>query len=209
MFGRSKATAPHPPGISALLEEFLDDTPEAGESIRLDELLERFQRRSFGVFLLMAVLPSFIPVAFGIGAVSGALCILCGLQLMLGFGKPWLPKVARDFSLKRKSLAAFSRKVQPTFRTLERIIRARIPRFTGRHADMFTGLIIFLMGIALSLPVPLTNFFFAVPLSILALALIERDGAVVAISWIASIVTMIAFYFLGDALLFFVIGLFK
>jgi hypothetical protein len=197
------------PGISALLEDFLDDTPEAGESIRLEMMLERFQRRAFGVFLLISVLPSYIPVAIGIGAVSGILCIMCGVQMMLGFEKPWLPKMARDFSLQRKSLANFSRKVQPTFRFLERVITERLPRFTSRHADMFSGLIIALMGVALSLPVPLTNFFFAIPLSIFALALIERDGAVIALCWFASIVTMIGFYYLGDALVHYVIGLFK
>ena len=66
----------HGPGMTELLQELLEHVPEPapGEAeprIALDELLERFQRRAFGVFLLIVVLPSFIPVALGVGAISG------------------------------------------------------------------------------------------------------------------------------------------
>ena len=194
----------HGPGMTELLQELLEHVPEPepGEPepyIALEELLERFQRRAFGVFLLIVVLPSFIPVALGVGAVSGALSILCGMQMMWGLERPWLPKFARDFGLPRRRLASFARKTETWFRWLEKIIKPRQERFTGRSADIFTGFIILLMGIALSLPVPLTNFFFAVPLAVLAFAMIERDGAMIAISWAASILVMASFYFVGDA----------
>ena len=203
----------HGPGMTELLQELLEHVPEPepGEPephIALEELLERFQRRAFGVFLLIVVLPSFIPVALGVGAVSGALSILCGMQMMWGLERPWLPKFARDFGLPRRRLASFARKTETWFRWLEKIIKPRQERFTGRSADIFTGFIILLMGIALSLPVPLTNFFFAVPLAVLAFAMIERDGAMIAISWAASILVMASFYFVGDAFFHWVMALF-
>ena len=199
--------------MTELLQELLEHVPEPepGEPephIALEELLERFQRRAFGVFLLIVVLPSFIPVALGVGAVSGALSILCGMQMMWGLERPWLPKFARDFGLPRRRLASFARKTETWFRWLEKIIKPRQERFTGRSADIFTGFIILLMGIALSLPVPLTNFFFAVPLAVLAFAMIERDGAMIAISWAASILVMASFYFVGDAFFHWVMTLF-
>ena len=203
----------HGPGMTELLQELLEHVPEPepGEPepyIALEELLERFQRRAFGVFLLIVVLPSFIPVALGVGAVSGALSILCGMQMMWGLERPWLPKFARDFGLPRRRLASFARKTETWFRWLEKIIKPRQERFTGRSADIFTGFIILLMGIALSLPVPLTNFFFAVPLAVLAFAMIERDGAMIAISWAASILVMASFYFVGDAFFHWAMALF-
>ena len=203
----------HGPGMTELLQELLAHVPEPapGEAeprIALDDLLERFRRRAFGVFLLIVVLPSFIPVALGVGAVSGALSVLCGLQMMWGSERPWLPKFARDFGLPRRRLANFARKTETWFRWLEKIIRPRQERFTGRSADIFTGFIIVLMGIALSLPVPLTNFFFAVPLAVLAFAMIERDGAMIAICWAVSVAVMSTFYFVGDAFFHWVMMLF-
>ena len=203
----------HGPGMTELLQELLEHVPEpelgaAEPRIALEELLERFQRRAFGVFLLIVVLPSFIPVALGVGAVSGALSVLCGLQMMWGLERPWLPKFARDFGLPRRRLAGFARKTETWFRWLEKIIKPRQERFTGRSADIFTGFIIVMMGIALSLPVPLTNFFFAIPLAVLAFAMIERDGVMIAISWVASIAVMTSFYFVGDAFFHWVMLLF-
>lgn len=203
----------HGPGMTELLQELLEHVPEpelgaAEPRIALEELLERFQRRAFGVFLLIVVLPSFIPVALGVGAVSGALSVLCGLQMMWGLERPWLPKFARDFGLPRRRLASFARKTETWFRWLEKIIKPRQERFTGRSADIFTGFIIVMMGIALSLPVPLTNFFFAIPLAVLAFAMIERDGVMIAISWVASIAVMTSFYFVGDAFFHWVMLLF-
>jgi hypothetical protein len=203
----------HGPGMAELLHELLEHVPvpEPGEAeprIALEDILERFQRRAFGVFLLIVVLPSFIPVALGVGAISGVLSILCGLQMMWGLERPWIPKFARNFGLPRRRLANFARKSETWFRWLEKIIKPRLERFTGRRADIFTGFIIFLMGIALSLPVPLTNFFFAIPLAVLAFALIERDGVMIAVSWAASIAVMATFYFVGDAFFHWVMSLF-
>ncbi len=205
---------PHGPGMTELLQELLEHVPEpelgaAEPRIALEELLQRFQRRAFGVFLLIVVLPSFIPVALGVGAVSGALSVLCGVQMMWGLERPWLPKFARDFGLPRRRLAGFARKTETWFRWLEKIIKPRQERFTGRSADIFTGFIIVLMGIALSLPVPLTNFFFAIPLAVLAFAMIERDGVMIAISWVASIAVMASFYFVGGAFFHWVMLLFN
>ena len=152
-------------------------------------------------------------MAFGIGAISGVLSILCGLQMMLGMERPWLPKFAKGFSLPRHSIANFARRTESWFRWLEKLIKPRMPQFASRKADIFTGFVIALMGLALSLPVPLTNFFFAVPLAVLAFALIERDGLTILICWVTSFVVMIAFglgfWFLGANLMHYVIGLFS
>ena len=131
----------HGPGMAELLHELLEHVPvpEPGEAeprIALEDILERFQRRAFGVFLLIVVLPSFIPVALGVGAISGVLSILCGLQMMWGLERPWIPKFARNFGLPRRRLANFARKSETWFRWLEKIIKPRQERFTGRRADI-------------------------------------------------------------------------
>jgi hypothetical protein len=69
-----------------------------------------------------------------------------------------------------------------------------------------------LMGVVLFLPIPFTNFFFAIPLAVLAFSLIERDGTMIVICWVSSFVVLISvlttFYFVGDTLVHWIKGLF-
>ena len=60
----------------------------AGHSLTLGDLLDQFRARAFGVFLLIAVLPAFVPLPIGAGAISGPLVSLIGLQLMLQLAHP-------------------------------------------------------------------------------------------------------------------------
>jgi hypothetical protein len=190
-----------PAGTTELINELLREVPEPqpGEpepQILLDDLMNQFRQRAFGVFLLVVIFPAYIAVALGIGGVSGVLSILCGCQMMLGFERPWLPKFARNFGLPRRQLASFARRTEPWFRRLEKIVKPRHPEFTQRRGDIISGLVIVLMGIALFLPIPLTNFVFAIPLTVLAFALIERDGLVIAICWGVSFTVLTSFTYL-------------
>ena len=209
---KNKEPAIKEPGTAELLAELLEDVPVHADGsepkILLEDLLDRFKRRSFGVFLIFVVLPSYIPIAFGIGAVSGGLSILCGLQMMLGYERPWLPKFARGFGLPRRGLSGFARRSEVWFRRLERIIKPRQSQFTTRAADRVTGLVIVIMGIALSLPIPLTNPFFAVPLTVLAFGMIERDGAVIGLCWLFCAVEVLVFALLGESAVTMVYGWF-
>ena len=52
-------------------------------------------------------------------------------------------------------------------------------------AATFTGLLLVLLGLLLSLPIPFTNYLFAGLLMLFALALLERDGVLMLVAWIA------------------------
>ena len=54
-----------------------------------------------------------------------------------------------------------------------------------RIAGMFTGLLLVLLGLLLALPIPFTNYLFGGLLLLFALALLERDGALMIVAWIA------------------------
>ncbi|MCX7042332.1 MAG: exopolysaccharide biosynthesis protein, partial [Gammaproteobacteria bacterium] len=74
---------------------------------------------------------------------------------------------------------------------LDRIEKLTKPRNQGilNHpiAHAFTGLLLVILGIALSLPLPLTNYPFGLVLLAFAFALIERDGRLMILAWIAGI----------------------
>ncbi|MBO8042521.1 exopolysaccharide biosynthesis protein, partial [Pseudomonas aeruginosa] len=65
-------------GIRTLLEMFASGDP--AEHMPLGQILGNLQQSAFGVFLFVAILPSFIPIPGMGGAVSGPLVVLIGLQ---------------------------------------------------------------------------------------------------------------------------------
>ena len=55
-----------------------------------------------------------------------------------------------------------------------------------RAASTFTGLLLVLLGVLTSLPIPLTNMLFGAMVLMFALALLERDGALMLLAWLAT-----------------------
>ena len=155
------------------------------ETLRLGDVLDGLGRRAFGMLLFVATLPAFIPIPIG-GAVSGPLVVLIGLQLLAGRREPWLPAALERRGPHRQALARFDRLVGPWLARIEKLVRPRLPQLLHhRAAAMFTGLLLVLLGILLSLPIPFTNYLFGALLLLFALALLERDGALMVAAWIA------------------------
>jgi hypothetical protein len=182
---------PREPGTRALLDAFAVGDPDDVLSLR--ELLAGLDRRAFGMLLFIATLPAFIPIPVG-GAISGPLVILIGAQLLVGRHRPWLPDFIARRGPHRRALAAFERRFAPWLSRLEALIRPRLPRLlANRGAAILTGLVLMLLGLLLSLPIPLTNYLFGALLLLFALALLERDGVLMIIAWIAGIVAIVVF----------------
>jgi hypothetical protein len=178
-------------GTRALLDGYAVGDPD--EVLRLRDLLSGLGRRAFGMLLFIATLPAFIPIPIG-GAVSGPLAVLIGVQLLLGLRRPWLPGFLADRGPHRHALARFDRIVSPWLARLEKLVRPRLPRLLAhRAAAMLTGLLVVLLGLLLSLPIPLTNYLFGGLLLLYALALLERDGALMLVAWIAGVVAVAVF----------------
>ena len=182
---------PAEPGIRALLAAYAEGDPD--EVLPLGGMLHGLGRRAFGMLLLIATLPAFIPIPVG-GAISGPLVILIGAQLLVGRHRPWLPDFIARRGPHRRALAAFERRFAPWLSRLEALIRPRLPRLlANRGAAILTGLVLMLLGLLLSLPIPLTNYLFGALLLLFALALLERDGVLMIIAWIAGIAAIVVF----------------
>ncbi|GHB98538.1 exopolysaccharide biosynthesis protein [Thermomonas carbonis] len=182
-------TGPREAGTRAILDALLDGDP--AQSLDFDTLLDGLGRRAFGMLLFVAALPAFIPIPIG-GALSGPLIMLVAAQLLVAMQHPWLPGFIARRGPKRQSLARFERLVDPWLARLERIVR---PRFTAvlDHplATAFTGLLLLLLGLLLALPIPLTNYVFGGLILLYALALLERDGALMLAAWGLGMVALV------------------
>ncbi len=175
-------------GTRALLDALLDGDDQ--QTLNFSALMLGLGRRAFGLLLLLATLPAFIPIPIG-GVLSGPLVVLLAAQLLIGLRRPWLPGFIARRGPKRQSLAHFERIVAPWLLRLERMVR---PRMAGvldnRLASTFTGFLLLLLGVLLSLPIPLTNYLLGALILLFALALLERDGALMLVAWGVGIATV-------------------
>lgn len=181
---------PREAGTRAILDALIDGDQEQG--LDYDDLLAGLGRRAFGMLLFVASLPAFIPIPVG-GALSGPLVALIAVQLLCGMRKPWVPRFIARRGPKRQALARFERLMDPWLRRLERVVRPRLPQVLDhRLAGAFTGLLLLLLGVLLALPIPLTNYLFGGIILLFALALLERDGALMLAAWGLSLAALSA-----------------
>ncbi len=186
-------------GTRALLDGFAAGDPD--EQLRMGDVLKGLGDRSFGMLLFVSTIPAFIPIPGVGGAVSGPLVILIGLQLMLTLRQPWLPGFLAQRGPHRSAMARFRDLLAPWLARLEKLIRPRATWLLDhRAADFFTGVLLVLLGILLSLPIPFTNFLFGALLLLFALALLERDGYLLGVAWAAGIVAIAVFGVLSGSL---------
>jgi hypothetical protein len=197
---RDRPKRPTPITTRSLVDEIAVGDPD--EELSLAELLDRFSERSFGLFLLIVLLPTFIPIPIGMGGISGVLTSLIGLQFLARVEHPWLPKWVAGHKIHRYRIIGFRNRMGKWLGRLERVTK---PRFEGMFlhwaAHAFTGLLLVVLGILLCLPIPLTNYPFGFILLGFSFALIERDGALMLVAWGFGIAEIIAIAGFGGQLM--------
>lgn len=178
---------------------------ETRTRVTLGDLLDRFEDRAFGMLLLILAIPNVIPMP-GLSTVVGVPMILLGLQMAWGAGRPWLPRRLSEVGFEREAFGAMMERVRPRLEWVERLLRPRLSAVTGRTAERFLGLAVAAMGAILSLPIVFGNLPPAVGVGLIALGLIEKDGAAVALGLVVgalSVFWVAALAFgLGEAAMF-------
>ena len=190
MSSPADAGGPRGDGIAALLE--LARSGDADEVLTLRAILGDLQDSAFGMFLLIAIIPSFIPIPGVAGAISGPLVMLVGAQMLAGLRRPWLPGPLGRRGPKRHTVARFVGAASRWLDRLDRLLKPRLAPLTGTAGRRFTGLLLLLLGVLLALPIPFTNYLFGGLLLVFALALLERDGVVLLLAWAAGIAAVVA-----------------
>ena len=186
-------------GIARLLRAFTQGDPQ--EVLALDRLLYGLGRSAFGMFLFVSVLPGFVPIPGFAGVVSGPLVALIGLQLIVGLRKPWVPAFIGRRGPRRSTMARFCDRITPAMARLEHLVRPRLRALTrSRLANAYSGVLLICLGLLLALPLPMTNFVFAGTLLLFALALMERDGALMLALWTVSTAGLVATGLLSEEL---------
>lgn len=151
------------------------------EHITIDQLSTALGERAFGVVMLLFALPNCIPAPPGMNSVFGIPLLLYAAQLMRGRGKPWQPAFIARRKFKRDTLIRLLEAAEPKLKKIERFCQPRWLALTSETAERLLAFFIVLLSICIIIPLWGTNFIPAIAAALLSVALLERDGVLVAI----------------------------
>jgi hypothetical protein len=170
-----------PTTITAIFAALLKISKQNGH-LSLKDALEQMDGRIFGILFLLLALPNTLPIPSppGLSGVTGIPIILLGAQMMLGRTAPWLPKRIMNYQMTSDWCERITTKAQPTIDRVEKLLHPRLEWIGEGLWLRLIGFLIILLGALLSLPVPFGNILPSIPIAIMALGNIERDGYFIA-----------------------------
>ena len=187
-------TAPHQvprETASAVLHQLTLGPPN--DKVSFGQMLDALGERGFGLLLMLFAIPNLLPFPGvpGVSFVTGMAILFISLQLILAKNEPTFPDWVSRKSFSRAQLSKFIVKTNPLLRWLEKPIRPRLSPMVVGVGERMIGVVGVIHALTLALPIPMGNLPQAVALILLALALIELDGLMAILGYIASIAAVI------------------
>jgi hypothetical protein len=170
--------------------EVLAAVASNGESDRIlfGDLVAAMRNRAFGVLFLLFGIPNCLPMPPGIPVVCGIIVATIAAQMVMGRDQLWLPRWLASKSFKRADLQRIVRRAEPWIQRLERVAKPRLHLFADARSRRLIGLAGVILGLALVLPIPIIgNIPLGIPICILGLGLVERDGAIIIGGYVATV----------------------
>jgi hypothetical protein len=152
----------------------------AREPVSVAQIRDALADRSFAALLVVFAAINLLPLPPGTTLVLGLPLVIISVQLMLGYEKAWLPAFVLTKSFTPQQLIRMTDRLSPLLMRAERYIRPRYWPLSNQMADRLIGLFAFIMGVAVTLPIPFGNWFPALATTMIGLALSERDGILLA-----------------------------
>ncbi len=161
--------------------------------VSVADLLAALDDRGFGLLLLVLALPNAVPgpmipgfsVPFALGIAA------LGVQLALGLHRPRLPRWLRAASVSQERFRRFVERTAPLLRRVERWLRPRPSALTQGLGERLIGIVLVALSVVLALPVPFGNVPVALAIMVIALGLLEGDGAALAVGLAAGIAAVL------------------
>ena len=159
------------------------------DKVSFGEMLDTLGERSFGMLLIAFSIPNLLPFPGvpGVSFVTGMAILYIAIQLVLANKEPALPEWISRKSFSRAHLSRFIVKTTPLLRWLEKPIRPRLTTIVAGPGERIIGLVAVIHAVTLALPIPMGNLPQAVALILFAFALIELDGVMAILGYVASI----------------------
>jgi hypothetical protein len=160
-----------------------------GEYISLGKIMHELKDE--GLIFLLAVIsfPIAIPIPTppGLTTVFGVpLCFLAA-QMIYRIDSLWLPKWIAKKKIKVSMFYKFIQKAEPKLNKISKLFKPRYPRFTTLRFERVVGVIAFICGVSIALPIIGGNAIPSAGIFVMSLGLLYRDGLAVLIGVLISI----------------------
>lgn len=175
-----------PPQPTRLSEVLAALAREAQGPVSVGAIRASLGDRSFAALLVFFAAINMLPLPPGTTAVLGLPLVIVSSQMVFGAKTAWLPAIVLRKSFSADQFRAVAGRVVPWLQWIERWISPRYWPFWPGQGERLVGALALVMGVAVTLPIPLGNWFPAFASALLGLALSERDGVLFAVAVAAS-----------------------
>jgi hypothetical protein len=149
-------------------------------TITVAEIIQALDRRAFGLLLILFGLMNCVPVPPGISSLIGIPLVLVALQMVAGWPAPWLPRVVMRREFRRADVVRVLQSARPVLLRIEKLCRPRYLQVFRMGSTRALGAFLALLAACVIIPLPFTNFLPSLATVIVAVAVIELDGLLLA-----------------------------
>jgi hypothetical protein len=175
--------------LSQRLAQIVEE--DGPDRLTFSDLAARLDYRAWGGLLFIFAAINVLPLPPGTTTFFAIPVLLISAQMVFGRKTPWFPARIERRGMTKAELRRVIGKMGWLEARVERLFKPRMPRLTGRTAARIIGLVCFLLGLIIAIPVPLLHHAPAASVALFGLALIYRDGALVIVAAIASFVSVV------------------
>lgn len=157
-----------------------------------------------GIAALLFLVGAFncLPLPPGSSLISGIPCLLLSWQLVLRRKAAWLPARVLDHPLSESTLDMLRARLIPKLFWIEKFVRPRYWPMVPGQDEAIIGAVCAFFSIALILPIPLGNWLPAFAIAIYALALLQRDGVLLMVGVMVSLLAIAVLVAVGFSAVF-------
>ena len=164
---------------------------EGPDRLSFTELATELHSRAWGGLLLIFAAINLLPLPPGTSAFFALPILIVSAQMVFGRSTPWFPARLNRRGVTKQELSRLIGKIEWLEVRIERILKPRLPGLTGPAATRIIGLVCFILALVAAIPVPLFHVAPAAAIVLFGLALIYRDGALVIVAAIASVLSLV------------------
>jgi len=185
-------TAPSPARRGAISQvvERLEERVSHERGLTIDELMHALEGKGHAAIITVLALPFSQPIQVpGLSMPFGIVLFYSGLRIAFA-QEPWLPGWLRVKKIPPATAMALLEALRKLAQLAEKILHPRwtqLCRQPGLHR--IHGILVAFLSIllALPLPIPMSNMLAAIPIVLIALALLEDDGLYLVAGYLAAI----------------------
>lgn len=190
--------APNNKGPHSFIDylNLLTEKAKSQPKLTVKDIFRTLKGKGYAALIVLFSFPFCLPVQIpGFSTPFGLILAFLGLRMTFA-NHLWWPKWVLNREVESGQVIILSEKLKNLFNYIQKLIHPRILFLTkNNYFKMFNGMLVFILSILLSLPlpIPLTNLLSAIPLLFIGLGLLEEDGIFILLGYLFSIICITSF----------------